>query len=301
MREKIMTDKKKHSKQPKTGNSFFTGLLVSILLGILYLKFGFTLPAWMQPFGAFKDILTDFAVSAVSDQQDLNEVQRKIALDFGWNRQKFVDLDTALGHFISEEYYWQQQGRGKILQLQNNIKKIKQETKKGTNQNLKDSFNRVLNNLPKKARQEHRFIRRHLNKRFPDDTDDDIITKLADCNNIDEIIQRPSISQTIHFQLIVEAKVRVEIMEIIDNSEKVIHTLIDARLPAGQYWVYWDRMGDSVDKSSLKEKYRYRVLYNDKLETTGLLEYPNTWLESVQGKIKDSDMLCRKAFINYPF
>ncbi|MCB2181517.1 MAG: hypothetical protein KQH63_05800 [Desulfobulbaceae bacterium] len=253
-----MTVKQQRSNLLKTDNSFFTGLLISILLCMLYLKLGYTPPAWLQPLKNVQDFLSEVAVSVFVNEQDLHEIQREIALDFGWNPQKYVELDTALDHFISEEYYWQEQGRHRIMQLQSTMREMKK--RKGKYPALDDSLERVLSGLPEDARKEHLFIRNYLKERFPHHTDEEIINKLT-TYNINEILQRPGVNRSIHFQPLVSTMVKVE---IVDDSGKVVRQLINTELPAGQYWVYWDRTDDRGIKTSSSRKYSYRVQYNGK-------------------------------------
>lgn len=261
-----MTDSKKVPHQRKSGNSFFAGVLTSILFCMLYLKLGYTPPTWLQPFGKLQNFLTQVAVSVFIDEQNILEVQRKIALDLGWNPHKFVELDTTLEHFISEEYYWQQQGMRKIGQLQTKIRAMKRNEEAYAN--LQDSFDRLLPGLPEEARKEHLFIRNYLKKRFPGDTDQEIISKLA-TYGIDDIIQRPGVNPAIHFQPVTAANVQVEIT---DDAGNVVRRLVDASLPAGQYWLYWDRKDDLGRKTAVSVKYFYRVLYNGREETGGQLD-----------------------------
>jgi len=262
-----MSDNKKHTSPSKPGSSFLTGVLSSVLLSIVYLKFGYTPPAWLQPSGLLKQLASEVAASIAADKQDINEVQRGIALDFGWNPDKFIELDTALGHFISEEYYWQQKGQRRIQQLKSIIQKTAEIQKRGEYKSLQDPLDRALRGLAQEARKEHVFIRKFLKRRFPNCTNEQIIEKL-ETYNAREVIQRPSVGRAIHFQPVVTTKVQVEVL---NAAGEIVRRLIDAKLPAGQYWVYWDQTDESGQKSDLRGKYSFRVLYNGQEETAGPL------------------------------
>ena len=58
-------------------------------------------------------------------------------------------------------------------------------------------------------------------------------------------------------------------VEIINDVGKTVRKLIDADLPAGQYWVYWDRVEESGRKVRLIHHYTYRVFYNERQEKSG--------------------------------
>ncbi len=263
-----MKAEEKRSHPLNVGSSFFLGLLISLLLCMLYLKLGYVCPVWLQPTKNLQNFFTRIGVDIFTDKQNLKEVQRMIAMDLGWNPQTFIDLDTSLEHFISEEYYWKLWGKRKIMILQNTIRAIKD--REGKFPTLQDSFNRVLSDLPKDARSEHLFIRQYLKERFPGNTDAEIIEKLA-INSTDEILQRPSVYKAIHFQPHFAGKVSVE---IIDDSGEIVRRLIDAILPAGHYWVYWDRRDDNGRRTFPMGRYSYRVRYKDNKGETGTLRFP---------------------------
>ncbi|MFC1747957.1 hypothetical protein ACFL2V_04045 [Pseudomonadota bacterium] len=95
-----MTDKRKSTPRSNAGNPFIVGLVISIVFCMLYLKLGYSPPAWLQPVATSQKFLTDVVTSAFVDKQDLREVQRKVALDIAWNPQKFIALDDQLENFF---------------------------------------------------------------------------------------------------------------------------------------------------------------------------------------------------------
>ena len=258
-----MTNKPENKKNNQSHISFFAGLFLSVLLCMLYLKLGFSPPALLQPANTLQNLVSVLAVSIFADKHDIAEIQREIALDFGWNPDKFITLDTALDNFITEEYYWQQSGRDKIQELQGKIRAIKRVS--GKYPNLQDSLDRLLAGVPHEAQKEHLFLGKYLKNRFPDENDEEIISKLATYNTA-EIVQRPSVSEAIYFQPLHPVRVRVEVA---NEEGKTVRKLVDADLPAGQYWVYWDRTEDNGRKIRLIHQYSYRVFYNDRHVKSG--------------------------------
>ena len=255
-----MPKKSENKKNIQSPTSFFAGLCLSVLLCMLYLKMGFSPPALLQPTATLQNVISNIAVGIFTDKHDIAEIQREIALDFGWNPDKFIALDTALDNFIAEEYYWQQSGRSKIQELQEKIRAIKRVS--GKYPNLQTSLDRLLAGVPEEAQNEHLFLEEYLKKRFPGEDDEEIIRRL-DTYTTTEILQRPSVSETIYFEPLTPARVRVE---IVNDAGENVRKLIDAELPAGQYWVYWDRTEEDGRKVPLIHRYSYRVFYNDRQE-----------------------------------
>ncbi|MFC1747958.1 FlgD immunoglobulin-like domain containing protein [Pseudomonadota bacterium] len=144
--------------------------------------------------------------------------------------------------------------------------------KRGEFPALQNSFDRLLSGIPEEARKEHLFMLQYLKERFRGDTEADIIEKLG-TYTMGELVQRPSISKAIHFETMVASNVRVEIL---DSAGNVVRHLVDAELPVGQYWMYWDRKdnnGKNISSLSGGGPYSYRVLYDEKLEITGTLSW----------------------------
>ncbi|MGD2119903.1 MAG: hypothetical protein PVG66_16210 [Chromatiales bacterium] len=243
-------------KNDETTSSFgsgLAGLLGGILLAIVYIKFGFSLPGWLQPAETFQQGLTWRLASLTVDDNNLEELQREIALQMQ-DPDFYVASDNALGGFITQELVWRDKTVRSLTLLRaevNNLRRLSADQHEG----IKNSIQRLLQNLPAETRQEKQLLSDFLRLRFPQASDAQIIDQISKLS-LPELLQMPVFATTIIFLTDATANYSVKLF---DETGQNIKTLLKGELPAGKYRLYWDFTNDEGRPVDRHLSYRYEI------------------------------------------
>ncbi|WP_207063320.1 hypothetical protein [Motiliproteus sp. SC1-56] len=236
--------------QDKTFNagSWLAGLVTGLALTVAYIKFGYTLPAFLQPTAAVQGKTVDALASLAVDRNNLAELQRELALDFR-NPDRYLELDSRLGGFITEEVIWLERTRRDIKRLQDGLRGVSNATASAS------ILQQRLETLPGRRAAERRQLRRFLQQRFAGLSDAEIARRLVRLSLAEVLQQRPPFTR-IWLHLPAPAPVRL----VIYNAEdQPIRELVNGVQPAGQYRFYWNFTDDAGAAVNRRANYRYQI------------------------------------------
>ena len=142
-------------KTASAGTGFLGGLALALVLLILYIKFGFQLPGWVQPKARIEAMIKD----VVTDREDPAEPQRLVSVQLGLDSAGYVEADTALGGFLTREMIWQKYTRPQIARLRGSVNALDDAREKHAV--LADALDRALD------RQLKPLVEAYLDRRCP--------------------------------------------------------------------------------------------------------------------------------------
>jgi len=245
------------------------GLIIGIVLTFLYVKHGFVLPHWLQPVEKTKVFFITTAASLSANENNLDELQREIAVKMKENPDYYTRVDDSLDKFITEEIIWRDRTKRSLKLLRDNINNLDRFSGMQSD-GVNSSIQRVLLALPKQTKEEKELVYKYLKRRFPGSSDSEIVEKLKGISLVD-LFQMPSPSARIVFALPALSLARIDIY---DSSKQKVKTLIDAELPSGQYRLYWDFTNENGELLSSDAIYRYEIFINKKKNRTEIIEVP---------------------------
>jgi hypothetical protein len=231
-----------------TGNQrrsgFLVGLVFGLVLVVLYCKFGFQLPGWMQPQTLMENRLKSVVATMAADREDPNEAQRLAGILLGLDPAKYIECDNELGGFLTAHVIWQTFTRTEILKLRAKLKGMKERL---------DQYESLMPVWDRNLDDHYRpLVEKFLNRRFPGPTDELEPERLKRLSKelregaFAEIVQEgPLHHAPILFRLRHTGEVRVEI----HNGDDLVRTLVsDQLLPPGVYLMQWDMKDDCREK-----------------------------------------------------
>ena len=125
-----------------SGAGLLSGVLMGVVLSVLYIKFDFALPAWLQPAETVEGLAITAAATMLTDENQADELQREIAVRIQAQPDYFVRIDNELGRFISEEVVWRESTKRDLKLLQDMVKAMAEQAERQP-QPLADSLQRV--------------------------------------------------------------------------------------------------------------------------------------------------------------
>jgi len=251
------------------GGVALLGLIIGIVLTFLYVKHGFVLPSWLQPVEKAKIFFITTTASLSADENDLNELQREIAVKMKESPAYYTRIDDSLEKFITEEIIWRDRTKRSLKLLWDYINNLDRFSATRTD-GVARSIQSVLRALPQQTKEEKKLVYKYLKRRFPESSDSEIIEELKRISLAD-LFQMPFPSTRIVFALPVQSSVRIEIYDV---SKQKVKTLIDAVLPSGQYRLYWDFSNEDGKRLSSAKLYSYEIYINKKKKRAEVIEVP---------------------------
>lgn len=249
----------------------WTALIVGVVLSALYVKLGWTPPVWLQPAERAKGAFITMLTSVLTDDNDLTELQREIAVTIQQDPGYYTSIDDALGKFITEEIVWRERTKRTLKLLQDYVKNLDRVS--GSDSSWIDqSVERLLLRLPGETREEKRLAYKYLQRRFPGHSDSEIVDELRRVT-LSDLFQMKFPSSRVVFALAAHSTTKIDIY---DASRQKIRTLIDADLPAGQYRLYWDFTNDDGETLSRNAAYSYKIFVDGERKRTETMETPKS-------------------------
>ena len=251
-------------KTSQSGLGGLGGVAIGMILTILYVKFGFTLPGWLQPVETVKDSFISLSASLAVDENNLAELQREIAVKMK-QPSYYTSLDNSLDNFITEEVVWRTRTKRTLKLLQDQIKAV--DARSGQ---FAPTLSGALDRLPKRLIKEKELAHKYLQRRFPDRTDSEIIAELIRLP-LTEVLQMRYPSARILFALPSESHTKIVVS---DATEQPVKTLMDGDLPMGQYRLYWDFTDEGGERLPADVAYTYEISLNGERHRVATLELP---------------------------
>lgn len=207
------------------------------------------------------------AASLSASENNLNELQREIAVKMKENTGYYSRIDDSLGKFITEEIVWRDRTKRNLKLLMDNIKNIDRYSEKVSDK-TKKAMQRVLLRLPELTKEDNWLSYKYLKSRFPDHSDTEIVEELKRISLAD-LLQISHPSSRIVFAL---PETGVTKVNVYDSSKNKVKMLVDAELPGGQYRIYWDFTNDHRESLSSAATYTYEILINGEHKRAGVME-----------------------------
>ncbi|WP_210396115.1 hypothetical protein [Motiliproteus sediminis] len=251
--------------EQQSGSNLLLGIIIGLALPLAYVKFGFSLPDWLQPVQKVQEAAVGTLIELSVDRNNFAEIQRETALKIGGDR--YLALDNSLGGFITEEYAWQSRTERAVLGLREQLRHISRVSDSGSFPNLQRHLQHLLTELPNIAATDQVLIKRFLERRFAGATPEEIIQQLIELPR-ESLLQRYHRKASIWFSLDSTAPVRAEIY---NQQQQLLGLLVNARLPAGQYRLDWDYSDANRQPVAADQRYHYRLWIADQLLRTGPL------------------------------
>ena len=245
------------------------GAAVGIVLALLYVKFGFALPAWLSPVKEIEGLVVATAAALATDGSELAELQRGIALEIGRDPEYYTRIDNALGQFITAEVTWRERTKRDLMLLRGTARQLAEQSADRSGP-LRASMERLLGSLVRRTKAERALAYDFLRLRFPGMTDAEIVAQLTTISVVD-LLQITYPSAPIVFTSPGRGLVTLEVRA--ESGERVA-TLLDAELPAGQYRVYWDYRDASGKPRPTDGEYTFALQREGELVRSGRLEPP---------------------------
>jgi len=252
------------------GGGIFSGIIIGIILSVLYIKFNFKLPDFLNPVEKAKTSFISMTSKFVTDEDDIDELQREIEVMISRNSDYYRQTDNALDKFITEEIVWQEKMIRKIKLLQQRVKILSNNSRMQEFPHLKNPLKRILSQIPDNTKEENTLIYNFLKTRFPDCSDQAIIESLKEISWPD-LFQVPYPSYKIVFVLRMRSLAKIEIF---NNSSQKIKTLLDTELPLGHYRLYWDYTNNEGERMPLNRNYRYKLFIDGNQKRFVIIEPP---------------------------
>ena len=249
------------------GVGMLWGIVAGVALAVAYVKLGFVLPAWMQPADYLKEKVISLAVSVGVDQSDVGELQREIAHSMR-DADLYIELDNSLDGFITEELIWRERTKRSLKLLQDLVKQMQQTAEDERFARLTPSIERVLARLPNQTESDRVLVYRYLEQRFPGQSDAAIIEQLGKLSLAELLQIQPPFARVL-FRLPKPAQVR---LTIFDEQSRAVRTLVEDRMPRGQFRLYWDFMDDDGDRLPEPSRYTYQLWVDGELRRDAQLE-----------------------------
>jgi len=259
----------KRGGSPSGSGGLPLGLVIGVVLTVLYVKFDYALPSWLQPVEKVKVLFITTTASLSADDNNLDELQREIAVKMKEDASYYTGIDDALGKFITEEIIWRERTKRTLKLLQDMIRKLDDVSGRQSSA-VNNSIERILQTLPEGTKQESRFAYQYLKIRFPGLSDVEIVEELKRIS-LTDLFQMPFPSSRIVFALSAPAPARIEIY---DTSRQKVRTLLDAKLPGGQFRLYWNFTDDDGVPVASNDTYSYKLYVNGEQTRAGMMAAP---------------------------
>ncbi len=264
-----MSADKRNGNQSSEGGLLF-GLVLGVVLTFFYVKYDFALPEWLQPVDRVKGLVISTTASISADNNDMEQLQREIAVKLREGADYYISVDDSLDKFITEEIVWRERTKQTLKLLQDLIKNL--DSHAGSRSNgVNSAIERLLLTLPQETKVDHKFAYQYLKNRFPGFSDTEIVAELARISLV-ELFQTPYPSSRIVFALPMPGSAKIEIY---DTSEQIVKTLLDAELPSGQFRLYWDFTANDGMPLASNTAYRYEITVDGEQLRSAMLAEPN--------------------------
>ncbi len=251
------------------GGGLLFGLVIGVVLTFLYVKYDFALPAWLQPADKVKGLVITTTASISADNNDMDELQREIAVKMKESSDYYTSIDDSLGKFITEEIVWRGRTKRTLKLLQDLVKNL--DSHAGSQSGgVNRSIERLLHAVPQQTKNEHQFAYQYLKKRFPGLSDTEIVEELKRIS-LTDLFQISYPSSRIVFALPLPGTAKIDIY---DASRQKVKTLLDAALPSGQFRLYWDFTNDDGVSLAPNETYSFEIYVNGAQTRAEIMEVP---------------------------
>lgn len=264
-----MSADKRDGNQSSEGGLLF-GLVLGVVLTFFYVKYDFALPEWLQPVDQVKGLVISTTASISADNNDMNQLQREIAVRMKEGAGYYTSVDDSLDKFITEEIVWRERTKQTLKLLQDLIKNL--DSHAGSRSSgVNNAIERLLLALPQETKADHKFAYQYLKNRFPRLSDTEIVAELKQVSLV-ELFQTPFPSSRIVFALPMSGRAKIEIY---DASEQKVKKLLDAELPSGQFRLYWDFTADDGMPLASNAAYHYEITVDGEPLRSAILAQPN--------------------------